>query len=90
MSSSEPTTVNWGLWIDFDQDGEFDAFYQGSIVSNLGRVSGADQIEVDVPGDYGGLDIFFRLRAFDSGTTPTADDFTGTFLIGHPVTAISF
>lgn len=79
INSSDPTTVYFGLWIDWDLDGVFDDFYAGS-----GTTASPTNVTVtiDIPTSFTQSDlIYIRLRA---STSPlTSNDYRGTFLNGE-------
>jgi len=81
--SESGVTVYFGLWIDWNADGDFDddddGFYTGSDVTG----SPVDvPITVDVPASYvqGDL-VYFRVRAADWPLT--FEDYEGTFINGE-------
>lgn len=80
LNSSEPTTVYYGLWIDWGQDGTFEDFYNGSGATS----SPVDVTQaINVPTDYGNNDelVYFRLRVSDSALT--SSDYNGTIVNGE-------
>ena len=70
--------VYYGFWIDWDNDGTFETFYTGSVLTN--GLTTVNQL-VSVPGTYNGGNINMRLRAFASA--PTAANFQGVFNNGE-------
>ncbi len=71
-SNTSGKTVHFGLWIDWDNNGSFEAFYKDSGVTN----SPTDvDVLVSVPVTYTGGIANFRVRAFDA--EPVASDFSG-------------
>jgi hypothetical protein len=79
LNSSAPTTVYFGLWIDWTGDGVFDAFYSGQGLTE----SPVDVFSnVYVPGDYkAGSNVYFRLRASDFSLAE--EDYEGTIVNGE-------
>ena len=70
LSGVGSSNADVGVWIDWDDDGTFDDFYELSDVS-----AGTHTINVNAPATYGGdsaNSIYFRVRAFESGTALAA------------------
>ena len=79
VNSSAPTTVGYGLWIDFTAGGVFDAFYSGSVTTS----SPTDVVvAVPVPSGWQG-NAYYRVRVFADGYVPTMADSAGTFVNGE-------
>jgi uncharacterized repeat protein (TIGR01451 family) len=79
VNSSAPTTVYFGLWIDWNFDGVFDAFYNGS-----GTTASPTNVivTIDVPAGYTQTTVvFLRLRG---STSPlSSGDYVGTMVNGE-------
>ena len=73
-------TADVGVWIDWNNDGAFDAFY---LLNNVG--AGAYPITVAVPGSYvANSPVYLRARAFDPAVNPTlATGYSGLFANGE-------
>lgn len=84
VNGSDPgMTVYYGLWIDWDFDGEFDVFYNGSGVTADWTQRNVDTLSVTVTVPFGGNDLVagVRLRAFQS--LPDASQFGGNLRSGE-------
>ena len=73
VNSSQPTLVQYGLWIDWDNDGTYEQFYGGSRVTASPAVAVQT---VNVPAGYSGTNtVNVRLRVDDEPLV--AADFAG-------------
>ncbi|MEZ5006688.1 MAG: GEVED domain-containing protein [Chitinophagales bacterium] len=84
INGSDPgVTVYFGLWFDWDFDGVFDDFYNGSgVTSNEGlRAASSVSVPVDLPSWTSSEKIAVRLRAFQS--MPNASQFGGNYRSGE-------
>jgi hypothetical protein len=69
VNSSQPDVVYYGLWIDWDNDGTYEQFYNGSRVTASPAVA---VVTVSVPAGYNGTDtVNVRLRADDDAFAAT-------------------
>lgn len=65
-------TAHYGLWVDWDIDGTFDNFYNGSkVISDLTSVN----IDITIPDDFEGKN--FAIRARVSSKEVTKDQYKG-------------
>ncbi len=65
-------TAHFGLWVDWDIDGTFDDFYNGSkVISSLTSVN----IDIAIPADFNGQN--FAIRARVSAKEVTKDQYQG-------------
>jgi uncharacterized repeat protein (TIGR01451 family) len=79
-ASQSSVTVYFGVWIDWDQDGIFDAFYPGSGLSGSPRDVLVSNIAV--PATYTpGSPVFIRVRA--ANFELSSEDSTGTIINGE-------
>ena len=58
-TNSNDITAHYGLWIDWNTDGSFDDFYNGSDIIN-GTTS--VNVEIEIPNDFTGQDFAIRVR----------------------------
>lgn len=78
LNSSEPTTVYYGMWLDWDQDGVFDDFYNGSGMTNSPVVV---SVPVLIQPEIQTNPVFVRVRVYDR---PLAfSDYQGTRVNGE-------
>lgn len=82
VNSSAGTNVNIGIWIDWNADGVFDTFITDSGTTN--GVSPTDiGLNIPVPLDYAGSEVYYRVRAFPGDYTPQPEDVSGVFINGE-------
>ena len=72
LNSTNPTTVYYGMWIDYDTDGTFDQFYSGSEMT-ASPVTAV--VTITTPPTATESDVTVRLRVDDDPLL--ADDFGG-------------
>jgi len=78
-ASQSSVTVYFGLWIDWDNNGSFDAFYNGSGVSGSPT---AVNVTVSVPGSYtDDARIYMRVRA--ASFPLAASNYQGSIINGE-------
>jgi hypothetical protein len=81
-SSASGVTVYYGLWIDWNANGNFfdtdDGFYSGSGVTHSPVVV---PVVVSVPGSYTANNVYFRVRTYDAPLTRA--DYQGTLVNGE-------
>ncbi len=62
VNSTNPTTVYYGMWIDYDTDGTFDQFYSGSQMTASPATA---VVSITTPSTVTASDITVRLRVDD-------------------------
>ncbi len=72
VNSTNPTTVYYGMWIDYDTDGTFDQFYSGSQMTASPATA---VVTITTPSDLTESDVTVRLRVDDDPLME--DDFGG-------------
>jgi len=72
VNSTTPNLVYYGLWIDWNNDGTYDNFYNGSQVTASPATA---SVTITSPAAYAGEPLNVRLRVDDS--TLDSDDFQG-------------
>jgi len=78
-ASESGTTVYYGIWIDWDQNGEFEAFYSGSGITSSPVT---ETVTIAVPATYvPNSDVFFRVRVSDRALV--SSDYDGSIVNGE-------
>ncbi len=72
VNSTSPNLVFYGLWIDWNEDGTYDDFYNGSQVTASPATA---SVLINSPANYAGQPVNVRIRVDDSALD--SDDYQG-------------